>query len=177
MHTWKLGRVTRWRMSRDVTQHCVTSSSTTPPPVVHYHNATLETLVKMMATRLSRGFFKKYYFFISTLGRLGRVIPSRLAHRRQSTSGLQPRGFFLNPCTKSVRRQATAETNVCRDYLQRDEFKKVPQDMSRRVGSLAAFIFVHLITIIDGELNLSEYLTNKNNSRLPIHQMSWFGSR
>ena len=63
--------------------------------------------------------------------------------------------------------------------LQREELKKVAQDMSRRVGSLAVFIFVHLIilhliTIIDGELNLSEYLTNRI---IPIHQTSWFGSR
>jgi hypothetical protein len=36
---------------------------------------------------------------------------------------------------------------------------------------------VYLCTLIDGGLNLSEYLTNKNIKIISIHQTSWFGSR
>ena len=67
------------------TLDCVTSASTLPSIASHNGNISHDD-----------GHTQFFILF------WGRIIPSRLAHRRQLTSGLQPWGFISNPCTETV---------------------------------------------------------------------------
>ena len=87
-------------------------------------------------------------------------------------------------CLKCYFLQTTVKKNVEiveKHVAERGYRKCCTRHVTTRKGwdpyQLAVFIFVHLIMIIDGGLNLSKYLTNKNISIIPIHQMSWFGSQ